>query len=456
MKINRIIFALLALGGAFLSSCSKASVADEAAVDITADYFGFDRNGVSTAGTSTSTVSCNYDWVAYPSDSWIKVSPSSGSANVPVDVTVSVLENKKYSQRKGAVNFFDGSMLSKRACAVSQEESFFEIDEEERYVEFTYDVTSYEFTVNSNASWTISSDNASYVPDAVSGKGTKKIKVSFPTNMGEDVNRVAIIVKADLDEADNADTVIIYHKCFEYYVDIPKEAITANYYDTKITFKIDANTPWTASSLSEGVTITPATGSAAATMTVALPYNETLEAREFKVKVLADKTGLKSPGGEIVITQGPCYRVPFGTVWGKTFLDACVEAYKKSGASKPMGTFEGITFVSSPSSALTTTNGFKGNMEFYFFAAESGDASMTFSNIETAKGSTESSKCVYIKVNGVNKASFYSAQVMKSDVTLTIGQVEAGDKITFKSQGSGSYNYVKPNSKSGVLFDFTK
>ena len=64
-----------------------------------------------TAGTKTVTLYCDLGWTASTTDSWIQVSPSSGSAGT-VELSVSVTENGGVEERSGAVNLHvDGDFL---------------------------------------------------------------------------------------------------------------------------------------------------------------------------------------------------------------------------------------------------------------------------------------------------------------------------------------------------------
>jgi len=158
------------------------------------------------------------------------------------------------------------------------------------------------------------------------------------------------------------------------------------------------------------------------------------------------------------IIQKKSDKVYFGTTWGKSFHDACIEDFN---GSKTKGPFEGITFVTYPSKTLTTSS-FRGNMQFYFVAAESGEATMTFAKIRTPKPTTPPStlsdtlkKATQFFVNSELRTYIYTNQKDSSNATVNLGQITAGDTIKFKSTSGNDHNYVYPAS-DGKLFDFKK
>lgn len=459
MKIYRSVIVLIAVCGLFAASCTRGAVSDEAAVQITTSSLEFDRDGTCSEAQAVSTVECNYDWIAYPTDaSWIEVTPSSGLANTPVEVTIKVSENRKFTSREGAVNFFDKDLLSKRSCTIDQDGAFFGIDPVERDSVLTYDIESYEFTVHSNVKWTVATNNADYVPESVSGEGEKKVKINFPKNMGEDINDVDIIVTADIDEEDKADTVHLNHKCFEYYVVVP-DTVRAKYFATAVEIPVDANTPWKAKAISSGISVSPTSGTAAGTVKVTIPYNAINEGKEFKVEILADKTNIKNRGGVVVIKQDPCWWLSFGEAY-------TIENQREIQAlAKGRLTENGAVFISGPftykhnsSTSLVFSEsagkeGIKGSGEISFISNETGRARLTFqSGTVYYVSATASTKYTKVEVNGVVVKEYASIKDGKTNFYLK-GEyvdfdVETGQKVRIYTSGT--------NNNTLGLFSFGK
>lgn len=101
IKSNTTMFkkslVLIAAALLFLAGCQKPpllTLSGDSTVEV-----------VENGGSATITFTANRDWSVAPSDSWIHVSPSSGSASdKPVSVTVSCDPNTTYGERNGTVS----------------------------------------------------------------------------------------------------------------------------------------------------------------------------------------------------------------------------------------------------------------------------------------------------------------------------------------------------------------
>lgn len=101
IKSNTTMFkkslVLIAAALLFLAGCQKPpllTLSGDSTVEV-----------VENGGSATITFTANRDWSVAPSDSWIHVSPSNGSASdKPVTVTVSCDPNTTYGERSGSVS----------------------------------------------------------------------------------------------------------------------------------------------------------------------------------------------------------------------------------------------------------------------------------------------------------------------------------------------------------------
>ena len=100
MKKLFFTFAVLAI---LLSGCSKDTV-EPATIE-----FAGGENGLSlqfpNSGDTTKRVTflSNYDWVAKPSNEWIKILPESGKAGKDCEIVVSLETNNSYDKRSGSI-----------------------------------------------------------------------------------------------------------------------------------------------------------------------------------------------------------------------------------------------------------------------------------------------------------------------------------------------------------------
>lgn len=95
-RFNFVSWTLIGVMALFFSSCEKAPF-----VTLTGPRsFSFNMEG----GSQTFALSCNRDWVISSSESWVKVSPSSGNAvDGNITVTISCSPNETYDMRTASI-----------------------------------------------------------------------------------------------------------------------------------------------------------------------------------------------------------------------------------------------------------------------------------------------------------------------------------------------------------------
>lgn len=193
-RLLSLIISLIALWSC--TGNSLFAVRDEAAVFIEGDeVLRFSKEGESEGTGTTVTVTCNYDWVAYPSVEWISVDPSEGKAGVPVEVNISITDENDGEIREGRVNFFDIGMLTKSFVTVIQNGSYFIVDDVALSAGFMEKSVS--FAVRANTSWSVESLTEGFSCDVNGGDGDGTVTVSFSENSGEDVREAYVLVTTE-------------------------------------------------------------------------------------------------------------------------------------------------------------------------------------------------------------------------------------------------------------------
>ena len=199
MKHLRIILYSAAV---FLAvACGEQSpfaVRDEAAVfiDGSTDLF-FSKTGEPESESTSFSVSCNYDWVAYPNADWIEVSPTSGKADVPTEVSVSVTKINDGEIRSAQVNFFDKDMLTKSSVTVTQNGSYFIVDATELNAGFMDNSIS--FDIRANTRWSLECLTDGFTSTTTGGDGDATVTINFSANDGEAAREGLVLVSTEAD-----------------------------------------------------------------------------------------------------------------------------------------------------------------------------------------------------------------------------------------------------------------
>ena len=434
-----------------LSACTKnsAAVKDEAAVQLEGSSCSFLRGGKTEEGAEAaySTISCNYDWVAYPSHDWILVNPSSGKAGDNIKVEIKVKENRGLL-REGVVNFFDADMLSKRTLNVAQEEGRISVESTE--IDAEWNDTSAKIKVTSNASWKAESLTAGFTVDGTPVVGDGEITVNFSVNEPEEPKIGKIKITADLDIEGKEIIVTINQKGHIFYVELPKQKDTIDFSVKTYEIEVVSNTEWTAKALTEGITVSPASGSGEGTVTVTVTdINNANTYKDFEVEILA-VAQITKRGGTFTLSHGPRPWMPFGTLWGSDFFKAVTATPTADREALPC-TVGNITFTVWPSYSVSNTQ-MRGNMDFYFISGVTGKAKMV---VYAFRNSTSTSK--YIEFYVAGESSYRSrVQTTKTATRIesSLGEVKAGDMIRIRTSGSGN-TFIEAD-KNGNGFSFEK
>ena len=135
-------------------------------------------NVIYSSGEQKLTVTSNTGWSISSNQPWCTVQPNSGNGNRDISVTVS--ENTSTSPRTATLTFTAGNVS--RQVTVEQQASPTLIISTEK-IEATYQAgNNYRFTIMSNFSWTISSNQPWCTVQPTSGSGGREITVSVTEN----------------------------------------------------------------------------------------------------------------------------------------------------------------------------------------------------------------------------------------------------------------------------------
>lgn len=129
-------------------------------------------------------------WTASVDNPSFKLSQTSGETGT--DVIVTFPENTGEDNADAVVTvMINGETFT---VTISQKSLFYTgVDPQE--ISVSYSATEASFTISTQKDWTVTSDNASFVPTPASGTGNATVTVNFPENTKEEVKTAKLTVK---------------------------------------------------------------------------------------------------------------------------------------------------------------------------------------------------------------------------------------------------------------------
>ena len=229
------------------------------------------------SGSKAFNIKSNTSWTVSSDKSWCAVSPESGKNNG--SVTVRVSENTQTSARTATVTV--RSEIGILTVKVTQDEANAAISLDTSSLEFTASSGSKSFTITSNTSWTVSSDQSwcSVSPSSGSNNGSVKVKVSENTQTS--ARTATITVKTDV----GSRTVSVTQSGASEQVSLNvSEMEFAAGSGSKI-LRITSNTQWAVSSNRSWCSVSPTSGNGEGSVTVSVDENTSTSSRTATITV---------------------------------------------------------------------------------------------------------------------------------------------------------------------------
>ena len=163
---------ILLLGILFLTGCPGDE--PEPVIELTTNSMDF----TSSRETKSLTIESNTRWTVNSSESWLTVSPSSGSKNGTVSVTAA--ENQTTTKRTATITVSKGEVL--RTINVTQEGIPVILELSTSSMGFSYSGDVYSLTISSNVTWTVSSSVTWLTVSPSSGSNNGTLTVTAQAN----------------------------------------------------------------------------------------------------------------------------------------------------------------------------------------------------------------------------------------------------------------------------------
>ena len=258
-----------------------------------------------TAGTKTVTLYCDLGWTASTTDSWIQVSPSSGS----VELSVSVTENGGVEERSGAVNLHvDGDFL----IEIPVKQSGLYMDMTESRFDFESGAASRTVSMSTNLSFWNVLEKPSWVsvsPESgEAGEHTLTINVEDNPNTTKREGRVVVGNQG----LSLADTLWVTQEGKSFG---PLETVLQfENVASSNTLDISTDGDWTVTTSDGWITVAPSSGHGNGQVTVTVEANETDNERTGLLSVAVGGTvqyvNVVQKGRYFTIDRGPSASLP--------------------------------------------------------------------------------------------------------------------------------------------------
>ena len=222
-------------------------------LSVSPESLSYDSKG----GTQVVPVTSSLSWTVSTSQTWITASPASGSGNGTVSITCS--SNTGSSSRSGTVTIRGGEYT--QTVTITQEGALLNVSPGN--LTFASNGGTKSVSVTSNLSWSVT-DNQSWITvSPASGSGNGTVSITCSSNIGSFSRSGTLTISGGgltktIEVTQEGDIILEVSGSTLFF---PKSELTK-------TFTITSTTSWEITDDSSWITVTPATGSGNATITV--------------------------------------------------------------------------------------------------------------------------------------------------------------------------------------------
>lgn len=267
--------AIITLSSANGISSSVNVTQEPAGVTGSTETLEFDKDG----GTKTITISADAAWEIKTSDSWIIVTPSSGTSGSHM-LSINVQENNSTSERTGYVYVNIGSS-SKLQIPIAQKGLYIEV--KPISLSFSADEESKQLEISSNTDWSVTSLPDWLTASPKSGKNSQTIALKSLVNTSASSRSGKIKIEKQ-------------GITLSAVVDVLQEGMNLSIDNNSLQFGADASTQnvvintlagWTASCSEGWITLSQTSGTGKSTLSIFVEENKDERIRTGYIKIVA-------------------------------------------------------------------------------------------------------------------------------------------------------------------------
>ena len=249
-------------------------------------------NGTAAGGsTQTVNITSNVPWIVQSDQTWLTVSPASGSNNSTLTLTVAA--NGEPETREAHVTI-SGNGVSDIVIPLGQNAAAKFLNRAPSSYNFTNAAGSTTIDVTSNISWTVTSNQSWCTVSPSSGDHNGQFTVSVTANSGT-MPRTATV---SIESSAGTSTVQI-NQASASYIQPSTTSMTFEGSASSQTFGVNSNTSWYLSSNESWLTVSPTSGTNTQTCSATVTANDTGDTRTATITVSSAEAG----NATITVTQ---------------------------------------------------------------------------------------------------------------------------------------------------------
>ena len=270
------IFALC--GIMFVASCSGGDDGEDGPV-VNSDILTVESSNITIRGdelTGTITITANCHWKIEKQlgtdGDWLTVNPSEGTGNATVSVTANSVNPSSTDSRKMTLVLKSDGGIS-RSIIVTQTIASETLTISPETLSFDYQAGTKEFSITSNASWSITGKQDWFTLSSYAGKGTQTIQVTVQENPSETEARTPATLVITTVSGESRRYLSINQEAHNTSLSISTQAISATAKSASYTLQLTGDASWTATSNQGWARLDQISGKGAATLTISCDDN---------------------------------------------------------------------------------------------------------------------------------------------------------------------------------------
>ena len=232
----------------------------------------------SPAGSLSFTISSNTSWSIKSDQDWCMVSSSSGSNNATL--TVNVSENTSTSSRTAIITISSTDAGSVKV-SITQAGANSDLQLNKNNLLFTAAESNDSFTITSNFSWSVTSDQIWCTVSTSSGSNNASVTVNVSENKSTSSRSATITVKA----GEQSQTIAVTQAGANPTLQLNMTSMAFDSSGSSESFSITSNTNWTVESNRSWCTLSSSSGLDDGTITVRVSENTSTDSRTATVTV---------------------------------------------------------------------------------------------------------------------------------------------------------------------------
>ncbi len=244
----------------------------------------------SSAATPSFTVLSNDTWTSQSSVTWAKLSASSGSGDKLINVEV---EANTGAEKRSGVITLTGTHSDPVTITIEQSGIGYYLQIKDNIESISAGTAAMDtsFGIESNDTWTVSSNGTWAQVSPASGSGNGTIAVSIAENSGAEDRDCTITVIG----AKSATMHIAIHQTgVGYYLNVDKSSISADAAAKTVSVTITSNDNWIVSTDESWLTVSPQSGDGNQTLNVTIDASTNPESRSGKISIKGSHSAEKT------------------------------------------------------------------------------------------------------------------------------------------------------------------